>query len=505
MAGLGLGYLAGGQIADRVGKNKPILFFVLAELGIGIFALVSKAIIYDWLYQSNALAGGSPFQTYFTLFLILLFPTFLMGLSLPLLSKSFEQKNAVNQASYISLLYFTNTLGAAAGTFITTFILIRVIGFENAVRLGAAFNFLCAITAGVIYYFQTQNSGSENSLQEAKENVQKSFTWNTNFIYWILQYTASGFMAICFEIIWFRMIETMMKSIALTFSIILTIYLAMMAIGTYTGVKMAKKLQNNRLKLFLNSQYVLYIYSIGAILVLQWAVNDISALSFLFEYFQSYETSFAPKIAISTMFFIPFFLMAVPTFIMGFSFTLSQLIIQDKFDEVGRKVGWLQFVNIVGSTIGAWFVTLIGFNHLGTAMTIKLVSLIGLIYVVALHRNKFNSLISRILMGVSLILVIVLLPNNEKLWMKLSGMADEKKFIVKEDETALSFIKTLGDESYVYVNGLGQSMFPFKSDITHFTLGAVPTLIHSNPVDIGIVGLGSGMELLGIHCFCASV
>jgi len=492
MAGLGLGYLAGGQIADKVGKNKPILFFVLAELGIGIFALFSKSIIYDWLYQSNILSGGSPFQTYLTLFLILLFPTFLMGLSLPLLSKAFEQKNAENQASYISLLYFTNTLGAAAGTFITTFILIRVIGFENAVRLGASFNFLCAITAGVIYYFQNQEVTEVPTQSVESEN---SFTWNKNFIYWILQYTASGFMAICFEIIWFRMIETMMKSIALTFSIILTIYLAMMAIGTYTGVKMAKRLQKNRLQLFLNTQYLLYIYSIGAILILQWAVSDVSAFSFLFEYFQSYETSFAPKIAISTMFVIPFFLMAVPTFIMGFSFTLSQLIIQDKFDEVGRKVGWLQFVNIVGSTIGAWFVTLIGFNQLGTALTIKLVSLIGLVYVVALHRNKFNSLLSRIFMGASLILVIALLPNNEKLWMKLSGMADEKAFIVKEDETALSFIKTLGAESYVYVNGLGQSMFPFKSDITHFTLGAVPALIHPNPVDIGIVGLGSACTL----------
>lgn len=497
MAGLGLGYLAGGQIADRVGKNKPILFFILAELGIGIFALISKSIIYDWLYQSNVLVGGSPFQTYFTLFLILLFPTFLMGLSLPLLSKAFEKKNSINQASYISLLYFTNTLGAATGTFITTFILIRVIGFENAVRLGAALNFLCAISAGLIYYIQTQNYAAERSFNQIdqKETTLKPFTWNTNFTYWILQYTGSGFMAICYEIIWFRMIETMMKSIALTFSIILSIYLAMMAIGTYTGVKMANRLQNNRLKLFLNSQYVLYIYSIGAILVLQWAVSDVSALSFLFEYFQSYETSFAPKIAISTMFLIPFFLMAVPTFIMGFSFTLSQLIIQDKFDEVGRKVGWLQFVNIIGSTIGAWFVTLIGFNQLGTSLTIKLISLIGLIYVIALHRNKFNRLISRILMGLSLILVIVLLPNNEKLWMKLSGMADKKKFIVKEDETALSFIKTLGEESYVYVNGLGQSMFPFNRDITHFTLGAVPTLIHPKPVDIGIVGLGSACTL----------
>src|SRR6218665_2693382 len=36
MAGLGLGYLAGGQLADRAGKNRPILLFVLAESGIGL-------------------------------------------------------------------------------------------------------------------------------------------------------------------------------------------------------------------------------------------------------------------------------------------------------------------------------------------------------------------------------------------------------------------------------------------------------------------------------------
>lgn len=495
MAGLGLGYLVGGQIADKVSKNKPILFFVIAELGIGIFALVSKSIIYDWLYQFNALAGGSPFQTYLTLFLILLFPTFLMGLSLPLLSKAFQQKNAENQASYISLLYFTNTLGAATGTFITTFILIRIMGFEHAVQLGASFNFLCAIAAGIIYY--SRNASSETSLKQtvATESAPKSFSWNTNFTYWILQYTMSGFMAICFEIIWFRMIETMMKSIALTFSIILAIYLAMMAIGTYTGVKLAKKLSQNRLKLFLNSQYILYLYSIGSIVLLQWAVSDIASLSFLFKYFKSYEYSFAPNIAVSTMLIIPLFLMAVPTFIMGFSFTLSQLIIQDKFDEVGRKVGWLQFVNILGSTIGAWFVTLIGFNYLGTSMTIKVISLIGLVYVIALHRQKFNNLITSIVMACSLILLTLALPNNEKLWMKLSGMTDEKSFIIEEDETALSFIKTFEGKSYVYINGLGQSMFPYNRDISHFTLGAVPALIHPNPQDIGIVGLGSACTL----------
>ena len=499
MAGLGLGYLAGGQLADRVGKNRPILLFVLAELGIGIFALVSKSIIYDWLYQSNALEGDSTFKIYLILFLVLLFPTFLMGLSLPLLSKAFEEKKSENQANYISLLYFTNTLGAAAGTLITAFVLIRAIGFENAVRLGAFFNFLCAAAAGIIYYFETKNSSTENikstEVTSNETEIKAPFSWNRNFIYWIIQYTISGFMAICFEILWFRMIETMMKSLALTFSIILTIYLAMMAIGTYTGVRFAKKFTGNRLKLFLNAQYTLYIYTIGSILILQWAVSDISALSFLFDYFKSYEAKFTPNIVISTMLLIPLFLMAVPTFIMGFSFTISQLIIQDKFDEVGRKVGWLQFMNIVGSTIGAWFVTLIGFNYLGTALTIKIIGLIGLIYVVVLHRQRFNTLISRIIMASALLIVVFLLPNNEKFWMKLSGMTDKQNFILEEDETALSFIKIGGDKSLVFINGLGQSMFPFSKDNTHITLGAIPALLHPNPQDIGIIGLGSACTL----------
>ncbi|RFS13381.1 fused MFS/spermidine synthase [Emticicia sp. C21] len=498
MAGLGLGYLAGGQLADRAGKNRPILLFVLAETGIGLFALFSKSIIYDWLYQSNALQAGSSFQIYLILFLVLLFPTFLMGLSLPLLSKAFEEKTSENQANYISLLYFTNTLGAAIGTFVTSFVLIRVMGFENAVRLGAFFNFACAVTSIIIYYRENKRNQTTKSKEEPifiPGSKATGFSWNRNFLYWILQYTTSGFMAICFEIMWFRMIETMMKSVALTFSIILAIYLGMMAIGTYFGVRFAKNYTGNRLRLFLNSQYFLYVYTIGSIVILQWAIKDVSALSFLFDYFKSYETSFATHIVISTMFIIPMFLMAVPTFIMGFSFTISQLIIQDKFEEVGRKVGWLQFMNIVGSTAGAWFVTLVGFNYLGTSLTIKLISLIGLVYIFILHKHRFNTLLMRISMAAVLILAVVLLPSNEKFWMKLGGMTSEKDFIIREDETAVSFIKTFDKDSFVYTNGLGQSMFPFNQDNTHIVLGAIPALIHPNPEDIGIIGLGSASTL----------
>ena len=96
MAGLGLGYLLGGIIADRSTKNLPILYFVFAELGIGIFALLSKPIIYDFLYSSGIFKVSGSVETYLLLFGILLFPTFLMGLSLPLLSKAFKLQSIDN-------------------------------------------------------------------------------------------------------------------------------------------------------------------------------------------------------------------------------------------------------------------------------------------------------------------------------------------------------------------------------------------------------------------------
>lgn len=496
MAGLGLGYLFGGQIADRVPKNRPIFLFFLAELGIGAFALVSKYILYDWLYVGNILAGDSTFTNYSILFLVLLFPTFLMGLSLPLLSKSFEDKNSKNQASFISLLYFTNTLGAAIGTFVTSFVLIPKIGFEDAVRLGAALNFICALTA-LYVFFRTKKADNFKIGKQAftAADIKIDFIWDKGFLFWILQYTLSGFMAISFEIIWFRMLDTMMKSYAVTFSIILTIYLGSMAVGTFVGVRLAKEIKGSKLRFFLNAQYFLYFYTAVSILILHLALTKIPALSPLMVFFKGYDTVNSFKINLMTMAIIPLFLMAIPTFIMGFSFTLSQLIIQDKFENVGRKVGWLQFMNIVGSTIGAWFVTLVGFNSLGSSLTIKLICVLGIFYVFILFKDKRQNIFNYVIMVVLLFTTIFCIPSNATFWKNLSGVIEDKNFIFSEDETALSSIKIDNKISTVFVNGLGQSFLPMREDYVHIMLGALPLYIHPAPEDIAIIGLGSGCTL----------
>lgn len=496
MAGLGLGYLVGGNIADRVAKNKPILYFVFAELGIGLFALLSKNLIYDFLYHSEILRTSGIVQTYLILFMVLVFPTFLMGLSLPLLSKAFQLKDLQNQSQFISKLYFVNTLGAGLGAFTTGIILISLLGLHHSVLLGAMFNFLCAVMAGLIY--RKENIEEKTSLKTEK---YRKFQWNQDFSFWATQYFMSGFMAICFEIIWFRMLDVTIKSISMTFAIVLFIYLVSMAFGTNYGVKFLQKPRQNLSTTFLKTQYFIYLYSVGVILLLLLAVSNLESLRFLSDYFYSYETSFQPKIILITYLIIPPILMSIPTFLMGFSFTISQSIIQDDYSEVGRKVGWLQFINILGSSVGAWFVTLVGFNILGTSLIIKLLGIIGLGYVVLMYARKYLPLAQSVYLSVVLLSVIYFIPNQNTFWQILAGEKEAKQIILNEDDTAISSIKMSSGNVHndvVFVNGLGQSHLPFNADDIHITLGSVPSLLHPNPEDIAIIGLGSGGTLYNV-------
>ena len=88
MLGLGCGSLAGGSIADRVPRASSLILFAGAELGIGLFGLQSKVILYDGLYERLGHHGDNPAVMAGLLVATLLLPTFLMGMSLPLLGRA---------------------------------------------------------------------------------------------------------------------------------------------------------------------------------------------------------------------------------------------------------------------------------------------------------------------------------------------------------------------------------------------------------------------------------
>lgn len=502
MTGLGIGYLVGGWLADRSTRAGNLRYFVGAEAGIMVFALFSKMILYDFLYQSNVLFTDRPVVVYAVVFGIVLIPTFLMGLSLPVLSRAFRFNDMEQQARYISLLYFINTLGAALGALVTGFVLVRRLGFDNAIWVGAALNGVCAL--GALWLGMTMRAETRRLDETQKPGLITSLTFTPALTTWSVQYALSGFAALSLELIWFRILETLIKSVSLTFAILLAIYLGSMAIGTAAGTWLVRRpgyqTANRRERAFLLAQTLLYGYTALSIGVFVNAIGHLAPLQFLWDYFTSGEPVLSPRFSVFTYGAVPLFLLFIPTFLMGFSFSISQSLIQDNYDDVGRKVGWLQFINIVGSALGAWAVTWIGFAYLGTALLLKCITALSLVYLGMLAIRKHWTPVMASLMAAVLLAALLIIPNNARFWQRLNGLENPETFVFDENESSVSVIKMdPGLKSgVVFVNGLGQSGLPYRNDAVHTLLGALPVMLHPNPEYVAVIGLGSAGTVNGI-------
>ncbi len=135
MAGLGIGAFFGGRIADKFPQN-IIVIFCLIEFGIGCFGLFSHTAIKN---LQEILIHANLMVTALGSFILLLFPTFLMGTTLPLLTSFFNQ-HIQNICDSIGQLYFFNTLGAAFGALATGFILFNQFTLSHTIYIAAMLN-----------------------------------------------------------------------------------------------------------------------------------------------------------------------------------------------------------------------------------------------------------------------------------------------------------------------------------------------------------------------------
>ncbi len=143
LAGLGLGNLLGGWLADRLGPRRSVGAFSLSNIGIGLFAWVSVWLFYD-LYRDQAASLESTWASFAWNTAFLMVPTILMGLSLPLVARAVVDR-VEDAGSVVGRLYSVNTLGAAAGAAVSGWLLLGTFGFTTTVRLAGCCNLAAAL------------------------------------------------------------------------------------------------------------------------------------------------------------------------------------------------------------------------------------------------------------------------------------------------------------------------------------------------------------------------
>jgi hypothetical protein len=126
----------GGLWSARDPERLPRLF-LLCELGVGAFGLVSLPLL---RWAGDAMVGAPWFVVAAGVFALLVAPTLLMGATLPLLvAHLYARFRHVGRA--VGVLYFVNTLGSAAACFLTAEVLFRLVGQQGALVFAASCNF----------------------------------------------------------------------------------------------------------------------------------------------------------------------------------------------------------------------------------------------------------------------------------------------------------------------------------------------------------------------------
>ncbi len=507
MAGLGAGSLGGGFFADRLSPRGSLLTFAIAELGIGLFGLASGWFFQDVLYDQIANLVESRLLITLILFLCLLPPTFLMGLSLPVLGRALSQ-NLHQAAARIGQLYAINTLGAGLGAAVATWILLPLGGVPGGLRVAAGLNLFCSLAVIPAIW----RSRPLQASPDPESGMSAKIDFGPGPVLIVGLFFLSGLTSMAAEMVWLRILGAMAKSSAHTVGTLLSIYLLGLGSGALVASTLAGRSRHPwtwYLRLLAGGT----LYAASGITILLWLLHLTPETNPLRRYLDSYEPV-AANTAIQLyqqwaggtlaeadkpfLWIYPCFHLAAPllvifpsTFLMGAAFPLLQRAAHTDSSRIGQRTGLLQTANILGCVVGSGATTALLLPLIGSAGVLRLLAFLGTAVAACAVPRGLRYQLPIVAGG---LLLVWRLPDQTGLWSWIHGSTRER-IVMAEDGSGISVLKR--DEAngkvWVYVNGIGQSWIPYGG--VHSLLGAVPILLHPKPERIALIGLGSGDTL----------
>ncbi|MBI4405544.1 MAG: fused MFS/spermidine synthase, partial [Deltaproteobacteria bacterium] len=525
--GLSVGSYAGGKLAARM--RAPLLWYGVVEGALGIYSLL---IIFP-LFNFHQLLAGLPFAVeygwvssigkYFLILILLVFPTVMMGATLPLLVKAVV-KNDESVGKCISLLYGINTLGAAVGSCVTGFILIPIVGILYANFVGVGLNLL-VLTLALIVSRKVLAEDTADFVRRVFSESKKVFQDKTiefKNIPILMGCGVSGFSAIVCEVVWSKYLSIFLGTNVFGVALVLSMYLLGIAFGSFL------------LSLFIGS--IAKRRELFATLLMVAAIASLVC---------SYALDQSPKLATFIHFYIPFsnllliksvvcaLILLIPTSIFGVIFPLGiSTLIRNK-EQASAVTGLAYSVNTLGSILGSYLAGMVLVPHLGSSPTIGLASGLSAAAAIWLMTASRSSVRSKVVYITALAIPVVVTAvfvqfdfknliksayhakatssaENSKLQLQEALLVYNKdyedfKLIIEGETGIISLSHDPKDGAYyrqffrLKTNGLNESIYnlqnPDELPKYEALIGLLPYLFSRNPKNAFVVGFGGGFTV----------
>ncbi len=540
MAGLALGSWLSGRFADRI-RMHPLRIYAWIELAIGLYALLLPLLLQGItaIHVGAYREFGQSFYAFSLLrfalaFLILLLPALLMGATLPVVTRHGVPRLA-EIGRKLGRLYAVNTIGAALGTFLTGYVLIEALGIRASTYLAVAINVL--VFAGAMMLARKTESPApaeepaaalegapsaakpearqpkspaaekrKRARPEKKQRARKSapvpapiMEGETERWLVLLVIGISGCCALAYEVLWARILVYVLGNFVHSFSLMLTAFLAGIALGSYLLGRFVDRLARpaRTLALFqiaIGLVAVLLLPIFGVILGLRDGFLESMAFQGSIEdYRDPWWTFTAWKLGVT------FLLMFVPTLMMGASFPLANRLYIRRRDELARGVGATYASNTLGAILGSFSASFLLIPWLGlrdATLAMALVNLAGAGLLLARREGRWRS--GRLAIagaGITLVGVLGTLAVPANIFHPIFASVEKGKRLVYVDETVSGTVtihETPGGFRVIDINGLNVAGTKFGFLCTQKLQAHFPLLMHPDPEAVMQIGFGTG-------------
>ena len=234
------GMSAGAMVVSRWGHRvrNPLLAYALVEFAVGCIGLVfhdvyvwATTLAYGSIYPALAGSAALPLAKWALASALILPQSILLGATFPLMSAGVLRLNPSRPGRSLALLYFANSLGAAAGVLVAGFYLVALAGLPGTLLTAAMLNLgVGALTIGV-------GSMSRRKAEPGDVGVplpaETSRTDQAAALGRLLLGAAFGTAVASFiyEIAWIRMLSLVLGSATHSFELMLSAFILGIAMG----------------------------------------------------------------------------------------------------------------------------------------------------------------------------------------------------------------------------------------------------------------------------------
>ncbi|MBN4079537.1 hypothetical protein JYT26_02740, partial [Beggiatoa alba] len=511
MGGIGIGALLAARYTRTI-KN-PFLVYALIELliGLGGFFYHDLYVLSTEIFYEN-IAGLTPLSAELTKIIIAVTITgpmaILLGATFPLLAVAMIRISRDGGLSAFPLLYFTNSIGAAIGILLASYILIPQLGTEGSLHLAAQGNI--AIALG--FFFIGKNLQAELAQpgdRFCKIETPPLITANNGArlglsvkLFLGLSFL-TGFASFIYEISWIRLLSLLLGASTHSFDLMVSAFVLGLACGGLAAKKLLQK-----------TKHVVILLAVAQLVMGAFALTSIYFYEFAFSTME-HSKEYLDKTDNGYLMFsllkygLSLFLMFPTTFVAGMTLPIITYYLMN-VTRNEKSVGAVYGFNTIGAIFGATLAGLVLIPLLQLKMTIATGAFIDIgigLFLLALYQRSQHSgvlsthtpLATAAIVSLMMIIPLLFVSFNPNViaagyFRRTAFIMPDEKVTVRDGKTATISLHEIGNIKLIKTNGkTDAAVGGTKGEDTQAALAFLPMSMIDWPYDAAIIGLGSGM------------